>query len=524
MKNIGILIATFLTFSVSFAQEVSLPADLRQHTLTQYNASLFNPTFSLGRNNLQSISLWTRWQWQDIDKDPTTLFLNFTRSLNDKSAIGVGFLQHNTGIHFNSGGAFNYAYEIKFNRLVKLSLGANLFMFTQQLADDTPPGISMPGISQITPVQDFIMQLSPGFNLSIENFSLSFASENLFDYNFTDKDVHTDSSDKIFMGMASYNLPVIASDSTAFIRPAVYLRSVPQQKSQIGANVLFSAKKYWVQTGYDSFYGISAGLGATFFDRLSLGALAEFGTSSSLNSSDPSFELIASIYIGRAGERRQIVDDFKSDDQKLALAEEVSNEEMTEDVKKAKEAAKEGTEKVTETPREEDKGTEMEEKKSITPTAKEQKIIEAQRQKEALVEAKMKKEQEEKALAESEKMKQEKQKMDSINKAKKLASKTKEKVKLREGEKYQEVASEDGLEPGFYLIANVFGTKRYFDAFMNDLNKKGLQPKSFYRSENKYNYVYLQKYATINEARAARDSNFGGKYSGKTWIFRVVAK
>jgi len=99
-----------------------------------------------------------------------------------------------------------------------------------------------------------------------------------------------------------------------------------------------------------------------------------------------------------------------------------------------------------------------------------------------------------------------------------------EEDKPRAGEKYEEVKGEDGLAPGYYLIANVFGTKKYFDAFMINLTKKGLQPKSFYRSSKKYNYVYLERYDTMGEARSARDSKFDGKYADKTWIYRVVGK
>jgi len=78
------------------------------------------------------------------------------------------------------------------------------------------------------------------------------------------------------------------------------------------------------------------------------------------------------------------------------------------------------------------------------------------------------------------------------------------------------------LQTGFYLIANVFGTKKYFEAFMKTLKGKGLDPKSFYRNVNKYNYVYLQRYNTIEDARQGRNSKFDGKYSEDLWIFRVV--
>ena len=95
---------------------------------------------------------------------------------------------------------------------------------------------------------------------------------------------------------------------------------------------------------------------------------------------------------------------------------------------------------------------------------------------------------------------------------------------MQAGEKYEEVATVEGLEPGFYLIANVFGTKKYFDAFMQDLRKKGIEPGSFVKGKNNYNYVYLKRYDTISEARNARDSKLNGKYQDKTWIFRVIGE
>lgn len=683
-----VLIAICLVFFVGHSQDVSLPADLRQHALTQYNASLFNPTFSLDRNNPQSVSFWTRWQWQNVDADPTTLFLNYSRSLDDKSAAGIGFFQHNTGIYFNTGAAANYAYEIKFNRLIKVSFGANIFGFQQQIADTRFPINPIPGVPQTTPTDDFIFQVAPGFNLNVENFSLSLASENLIDYNFSDKGANTATSDKIFMGMASYDFPMMASDSTAYLRPAIYLRTIPEQQNQIGVNALFSTQKYWAQAGYNNFYGISVGAGGTVFNRFSLGALIEFGTSASLNSKDPSFELVASYFLGKPANRRKIVASGIDElDQKVLLVDqELSIEEMREELRKAEEDAngvvrEEKIAEVVESELEEEKldsivSKEVDaklDKRELKRLVNEQKAVEKQQRKDSIAtikqekealalikklekeetkiaEAKIKEEERTKALLEkeqikiaevkskeaenaailleeeknqiaqsklkeeenaaallaAEKAKEEKrladlkkekdaealaevekietqrkldiiennkkaaeaaaiaetkkiaqqrkqdsiitlQKATELAAAKKVAEEAKiaeeakaakeetaklleekevviENVKPQAGEKYEEVANEDGLEPGYYLIANVFGTKKYFDAFMSDLTKKGIQPKSFYRYINKYNYAYLAKYNTISEARRARDSNFDGNYSGKTWIFRVVGK
>lgn len=599
------LFTFFLLFFVVRGQEPSLPADLRQHSLNQYNANLFNAAFSLDRNNPQSIAFWTRWQWQVVDADPTTLFLNYSRTLNKNSAASIGFFQHNTGIYFNTGGALNYAYQIEFNRLIKLSVGANVFGFMQELADTRFPVNPIPGIPQSTPTDDFILQLAPGFNLQVENFSLSLASENLFDYNFTDKASNTATSDKIFMGMASYDFPVMASDSTAFVRPSIYLRTIPEQENQVGMNVLLSTQKYWIQSGYNNFYGISVGAGGTFFNKFSLGALVEFGTDASLNSKDPSFELLASYFLGKPKDRRPLVASGIIDEspQMVVTKKELTIEQMQEELEKAKQLANQEAEQDPEVedadepqisedldPTDTENKVEetKESKREARRLAAEQKAQAKQRRKDSIAEVKIEKEalaalqkqkqeqaklaaekveqgeaQEAEAAAEAQRLEQqrkldsisalrrasavaaelklkEEQRLDSIARAKeaeelaaqKAAEEAKaeaeqaepEVVRPEAGEKYEEVANEDGLEPGYYLIANVFGTKKYFDAFMRDLTNKGLQPKAFYRSLNKYNYAYLERYTTIREARQARDSNFGGKYTGKTWIFRVVGK
>jgi len=59
---------------------------------------------------------------------------------------------------------------------------------------------------------------------------------------------------------------------------------------------------------------------------------------------------------------------------------------------------------------------------------------------------------------------------------------------------------------------------------MQSLKDKGLDPKSFYRTQKKHNYVYLERYDSMQEARKARDSKFFGKYPETIWIFRVKAQ
>ncbi len=475
LKRLFIALFVLLAITVS-GQNVELPPDLRQHTLTNYNSSLLNPVFSLDRNNPQSIAFWSRWQWQTIDGDPTTIFLNYTRQLNSESAAGLGFFQHNTGVYLQSGGVLNYAYGLQLENDAMISFGLNLYAYQRKLADER--FMMNPGLPPLPDTNDFIMQLAPGLQFTISQFSIGIAAENLFDYNFSASEKVSGPREKIYIGHASYDIPLESGGflEDMLLRPVVYLKSIPGYDNQFGVNAHFSSSKFWVQGGYNSFYGPSGGLGGRFFKKFTLGALVEFGTGSDLDGLDPTFEIAAAF--------------------------DIIPKEKKEPTPEPEEEPVEPEEEITEEagPTEEELALQAEE---------ERRAEEARLAREAFVRDSI----DAARLAEAEA-------------ARKLAEEQREaeKAQPREGERYQESVSEDGLQPGFYLVANVFGTKRYYEGFMKTLADMGLEPKSFYRSVNKYNYVYLKRYDTMQEARRARDSQYNGRYKGETWIYRVLPK
>ena len=497
MIKFGAYLLILGTVYIVRAQEVILPSDIRQHNISNFNSSLANPVFSLDRNEPQSIALWMRWQWQTVDMDPTSLFLNYTRPINAKSAFGAGYFQNNTGIHLEKGGILNYAYVLNFSERSHLALGINLFGFQQQLADNRFNPNSEISLPQLQVSNSFIMQLAPGIRYTYDRLGIGLSSDNLFDYNFTKKEAQTYNSEKIIMGMVDYSFPLALFGTTdnTFIRPALYLRTVPNNDTQFGLNAYFSSSYFWAQTGYNSFYGISLGAGGRFFKKVSLGALVEFGTDPDLKDKDPSFEIVTAFNFGRQ------IKDLKTD---------LSLEEESHILTKAE--------------------IESEERKNLEKQRSAYDSIAAVRKKQAMAAEMLQKRQRELdslnniKLAEAKAAEQQRIR-DSLAQRKKeqqaLAQRPKPATRKTNGH-YEEVHKLEGTAPGYYLIANVFGTKRYYEAFMKTLTTKGLNPKSFYRSENKYNYVYLERYDTLEQAERARDSKFNGKYPDKTWIFRVM--
>ncbi|EWH13451.1 hypothetical protein KLA_09984 [Cellulophaga geojensis KL-A] len=79
----------------------------------------------------------------------------------------------------------------------------------------------------------------------------------------------------------------------------------------------------------------------------------------------------------------------------------------------------------------------------------------------------------------------------------------------------------DGVKSGYYVIANVYKTKKYLDAFMTKLKKQNIDAKQFYNKENDLYYVYIADYNYMEEAEDAYASNLNGKYQDEKWILKV---
>ena len=540
-KSLAILFFITIIFA-SKGQEVDLPVDFRQHNLMESNSSLVNPVFSLNGNNSHSIAFWSRWQWQTIDGDPTTFLLNYTGQLNHKSAIGASFFQHNTGTFLQTGGILNYAYSIRLSPTATIAIGANVLGFQQEFTNEIfqpNPNIQLP---QLEINNGFIVRFAPGIQFNVDGFRIGVSSENFI----TTSENQTNSSKKIYFAHTSYNFPVeLFDDGNSFIRPSIYIKSLPSYDTQIGLSTLFSISKFWVQTGYNNFYGISVGGRAKFFKRVSIGALVEFGTDASIEDKDPSFEIVSAFSFGKQKIREEEVDVEEEEKEKEDILKELAKEEevkkTTDSLAILKQAEilkqQKRVDSIASSQQDEivEQASGLNEQKSRDSIA--QKELEQER-KDSIKTARLAKVEAANKKAELDKIalqKELEQKMTDSISAIKLAEDVEARKKKNELEKavtfeenksktkahYEEAVSENKQLPGYYLIANVFGTKRYYEIFMKTLKDKGLEPGSFYRSVNKYNYVYLKRYDSIKEAEQARINKFKGRYPDRTWIFRI---
>ena len=110
-----------------------------------------------------------------------------------------------------------------------------------------------------------LLSFQPGFNLSYGKFDFGLFAENLFDYNLKSQESVSDFQDKTFSGHLQYTHQFENSSGifeSARLMPLARVRKVGQDDVVLGGSLILDMPKLgWVQGGYDSFYGASAGVG-----------------------------------------------------------------------------------------------------------------------------------------------------------------------------------------------------------------------------------------------------------------------
>ena len=80
----------------------------------------------------------------------------------------------------------------------------------------------------------------------------------------------------------------------------------------------------------------------------------------------------------------------------------------------------------------------------------------------------------------------------------------------------------NGVDGGYYIIANVFASAKNANNFVKLLNSQGLNASYFINPENNLRYVYLKKHGSWNNALISYYSKINNAYDQKMWIMKVT--
>ena len=576
-----ILILVFIASLTSItAQEDTpfVPYDVPSQNLLKYNRFLINPTFSTVRENVSYINLLHRNQSVQFNDNNQNYFLSYSGRISDRTGLGLSLYSQREGTVSNFGVLANYAYGVKLSDKSNFTFGANVSYYNSGFDQNRVTTVEEDPF--LAGLQDSnLLSFQPGFNISYGKFDVGLFAENLFDYNLKTSESVTDFKDKTFSSHLQYTHEFENATGvleSGRLMPLARARKVGEDDIVFGGSLILDLPKLgWVQGGYDSFYGASAGVGFNLSKRLSLGYTMEKGLSNNFDNFGVTHEIsFAYSFEPNLTEDRVFLENSEDDlvdSNDFGQEDSIASSEELEDLKKKlaendaiiaelmfrqdslennrKKDLEKRFETVMRMVRNETKGErpDLEQKAEKLFLGDKSDIAVAAnnvsndgRERPQTIENTGRNNDDD-AIAAKVDRKPVFDKTKPIQKTKDAAiaannkaktrpiatqdntRKTKATYKTTASDKIKQRKFKDlqGVEDGYYVVANVYKGGQYMHRFIDGLEQKGIAADYIDNPNNGLKYVYLNRYDTWEEALAAHKSNLNGNYSGEMWIMNV---
>ncbi len=529
-----------LSFSLNAQEENPyLKYDVPFQNLLKFNRFLINPTFSTVREDKSYINFFHRSQSAYYENNVQNYFLSYSGRINDRTGLGLSLYNQTEGVVTNIGILANYAYGVRLSANSVFSFGVNIPYYRSNVDQSKiVTGEEDPFLDGLN--ESSILAFQPGMNLAIGKFDIGVFAENLVDFNLKTGKSLTNFNEKTFSTHLQYthglnNKGGVFEDGR--LLPLARVRFRGQESIEYGGGIILDLPKVgWLQGGYDSFYGVSAGTGFNLSRRLSLGYNFEKGLSNNYENFGVTHEIsVALSFIPKLTEdmvnldtdsyQSFAVEETQANNEKQPLIKDMDNFEESKGENYALlqqlqfrldslEANRERDlerrfEMVMRIVKRETKGA----RPDLEQTAKRVYFVNN-----------------DKALPKDTEL-VDHLVADPNTEDIKVVSNTIEEYnsKARERPEYndpQDIITRKfgkipGIDQGHYIVANVFGNKAYMENFVKELRAEGLEVNHFRNPENGLNYVYLAHFNDSQAAREAYVTKMNGKYGKEMWIMDI---
>lgn len=530
--------------------------------LLKFNRFLINPTFSTVREDKSYINLLHRNQAVSFDDNNQSYFLSYSGRIGDRSGLGLSLYTQREGTLSNYGVLANYAYGIKLSDKSNFTFGANLSYYNSGFDE-----------SRANPVEDdpflsgfqdsSLLTFQPGFNISYNAFDFGMYAENLIDYNLKTSESITSFKEKTFSGHLQYTHQ-FENTSGIFeqgrLMPLARVRKVGEDDLVLGGNLILDLPKIgWVQGGYDSFYGASAGIGFNLNKRLSIGYTMEKGLTDTFDNFGITHEIsFAYSFTPNLTEDRVMLEDGYQES--LVHNEEEAPEAitMTEKDKEITELRRRLAENdailaelmFRQDSMEQNRQQDLEKRFEMVmrmvrqetggqrPDVEEKarKLYFMNNEKDALALQEEKEKQAEAVapVAVTPKISQpEADRRDAAVAIQESPTRTQEAARditllekpvsadVAPAVKHRKFRDLQDVADGYYVVANVYKGSHYMNRFMDELQARGIEASFIENPGNGLKYVYLKRFDSWDGAEEAVRSGLGGDYQGSLWVMDV---
>lgn len=540
--------------------------DVPSQNLLKFNRFLINPTFSTVREDKSYVNLLHRNQAVSFDDNNQMYFLSYSGRIGDRSGLGLSLYTQREGTLSNYGVLANYAYGVKLSDKSNFTFGANLSYYNSGFDESRAnPVETDPFLSGFQ--DSSFLTFQPGFNVSYGAFDFGMYAENLIDYNLKTSEAITEFKDKTFSGHLQYTHPLEASSGIfegGRLMPLARARKVGQDDFVLGGNLILDLPKIgWLQGGYDSFYGASAGVGFNLNRRLSIGYTMEKGLSSTFDNFGVTHEIsFAYSFTPNLTEDRVMLEaDYEESlaEQGAEKEAEVQTDKNTEIAELKRRLAENDAilaelmfrqdslensrqrdlenrfEMVMRMVRQETGGNrpDLEDKaRQVYYLNNDQKALAANAQanepigikEEAEAAAPQKTAAKKEVLPAETKLaaRQPEPAEEAEPRAVKRDAVAQAEVPARQPVQRRQFRDLQDVQDGYYVVANVYRGSVYLNKFMDRLSAEGLQPDFIDNPNNGLKYVYLQRFDSWQDAEKAVHSRLNGSYSGELWVMNVA--
>jgi len=290
MKNIFLSVVFFFCLlQVLHSQEGGVTSfNIPVRNSLKFNKFLLNPTFSFAREQNSYISIFNKREWVQFEDAPQTYLISYSGRFRENQGISLGLFQQNYGVLTTFGGIANFAQNVYLDQDSNLTFGVNLGFYKSGI-NTGKVVTNYPDPSLETIPSNSLITLSPGINYGTAFFDFGLAINNAVLYNLQTSQMVQDDPERSIQAHIMYTGFV---DSYGFFDKSKFsgLVRAESKKDQtiVSGLMMFSIPKgIWVQAGYNSFHGVSAGLGLNLTSRIALeynyektvGSFTQFGPS-----------------------------------------------------------------------------------------------------------------------------------------------------------------------------------------------------------------------------------------------------
>uniref|UniRef100_UPI0035629CFD PorP/SprF family type IX secretion system membrane protein n=1 Tax=Mariniflexile sp. TaxID=1979402 RepID=UPI0035629CFD len=254
----------------------------------KFNKYAINPTFSFVREQNKYLSFTNKREWVQFDNAPETYLFSFSGRLAENTGAGIGLFQQNYGVLSTFGGILNYAQNVVLDRDSNLTFGLNLAFYKSGINEaNVITNFSDPSLENMP--SNMIATISPGINYGTTFLDFGVSLNNLVAYNIKTSSIIEDNPEQSVQAHVMYTGYVESRgffDNSKF-SGLVWSEFKREQTVISGIMMLNIPKGLWGQAGYNTLYGLSAGIGLNITKQIAIeynfekemGEMVEFGNS-----------------------------------------------------------------------------------------------------------------------------------------------------------------------------------------------------------------------------------------------------